>query len=148
MKATTRALSIAGAFALVVGALTGCSSVKPMTQEEACTYLQTEGTAYMKTMEEKLSDTSSMDPQKALKLQGEMLNKLDSIGNGVGHADVKTKYKAAVGAAKDLMTLSEKAMKDPSVMMGDQAQKALTHLTEASDEFQAVCSSGMGGLFG
>lgn len=144
MKATTRALSIVGAFALAVGTLTACSTA--MTQEEACAYIDTEGTAYVESMDEKLKSISSEKPEEVMKLQKEMINKLDSIGNGIGNDTVKAPYKKLVSTAKGMMDLSEKILKDPSALSGDDYSNIMQDMSDATAEFAKVCPTS-GGLF-
>lgn len=148
MKITTRTLSIVGAFALAAGVLAGCSSAPAMTQEEACTYLETETNKYMDSMEDKYKDVSMTDPKQVVDLQKEMIKGLESIGNGVGNAEVKKAYNNTMGAAKEIMTLSEKAMTDPSVMSGDEYAKTMQRASETGQEFAKVCPTAGGGLFG
>lgn len=138
MKTSTRVLSLAGAFSLVVVALTGCTA--PQTKEEACTYLNEEVTTYSETVQKDMTDAmKDGDEAKYVELVKGMVVKYESIGNGVNNAEVKASYSKLVSIMKEMVPFLEKMVADPSSGMSDDFNDVSERGSKASDEFAKVC---------
>lgn len=140
MKATTRALSLTGAFTLVVVALTGCAA--PMTTEEACTYLDTEITAYMDTVDDDLTAASEdFDLDKIITIQKTMLDKFETIGNDVNNAEVKSSFGTFISLTKETIPFLEKMFKDDdmSVLDSDEFKDLDERGLAAGEELGKLC---------
>lgn len=140
MKATTRALSLAGAFSLVAVSLTGCAA--QMTTDEACTYLDTEVSAYLDGVEDDLNEASEeFDVDEVISIQKTMLDEFESIGDGVNNAEVKASFGKLISLTKETIPYFEKVFNDDDmgVLESDEYKDLDERGYAAGEELGKLC---------
>lgn len=147
MRTNTRVLPLAGALTLVVGALTGCAA--SMTTEQACDYLETEITAYTATVQDDLAEVSTdSDLTEAVELRKTMLEKYESIGNGVNNAEVRASFLSLTTAMKEVFPLLDEMVDDPASVPSEDFDAVTERISDAGMEFSEVCPGGNSDLLG
>lgn len=140
MKATTRVVSLAGAFSLVLVSLTGCAA--QMTTDEACTYLDTEINTYLDTVDEDLTAASEeFDLDKIITIQKTMIDEFESIGNGVNNAEVKASFGEFISLTKETIPFFEKMFKDDDmgVLESDEYKELDARGIAAGEKLGKLC---------
>lgn len=150
---TTRALSLAGAFAIVAIALSGCASAEPtnagedtkpadakvqevtQTQEEACDYISTELTKYTDSKSAEVDEAAkSLDYESLVAVQKEGIAAMSDIRDGVENVAVKDAFAGVVTISEESIPMMEAILADPTAEVDQEFADRASAVYESFDE--------------